>query len=112
MAKPIEITDDNFQSEVIESDKPTLIDFWATWCGPCRAVAPVVEALANDYEGQLKVGKMDIDHHQLVPQQFGIRSIPTLLLFKDGKVVETIVGAAPRPKIEAKITPHLVAQAV
>lgn len=112
MGKPIEITDQNFKSEVIESDKPTLIDFWATWCGPCRTVAPIVEALATHYEGQLKVGKLDIDHHQIVAQQFGIRSIPTLLLFKDGKVVETIVGAQPRPKIEAKIAPHLPAQAV
>ena len=103
----IEITDDNFKSEVIESDTPTLIDFWAVWCGPCRQVAPVVEQLAEEYQGQLKVGKMDIDHHKIVPQQFGIRSIPTLLLFKDGKVVETIIGAMPKSKLEPKITPHL-----
>ena len=107
MADPIEITDQNFQSEVIESDKPMLVDFWAVWCGPCRQVAPIVKALAKEYDGQLKVGKMDIDNHQKTPQQLGIRSIPTLLLYKNGQVVETIVGAAKRSKIEAKITPHL-----
>ena len=106
-ANTIEITDDNFQSEVIDSDLPTLVDFWAVWCGPCRVVAPTVKALAADYEGKLKVGKMDIDHHQITAQQLRIRSIPTLLLFKGGQVVETIVGALPRSKIEAKIKPHL-----
>lgn len=107
MGKAIEITDENFQTEVIESSIPTLIDFWAVWCGPCRQVAPIVEQMAAEYEGTLKVGKMDIDHHKIVPQQFGIRSIPTLLLFKNGQVVETIIGAQPRSRLEAKITPHL-----
>ena len=107
MADPIEITDDNFKSEVLESNVPTLVDFWAVWCGPCRQVAPVVKALANEYQGTLKVGKMDIDHHQITPQQFGIRSIPTLLLFKNGQVAETIIGAMPKSKIEGKIKPHL-----
>lgn len=107
MAEPIEITDENFQNEVLASDKPTLVDFWAVWCGPCRAVAPTVKALAHEYAGKLKVGKMDVDHHQVTPQLFGIRSIPTLLLFKGGKVVETMIGALPRSKIEAKVLPHL-----
>lgn len=109
MASPniVELTDDNFDSEVLKSDKPILVDFWAVWCGPCRQVAPTVDKLADNYKGKLKVAKMDIDHHQITPQRYGIRSIPTLLVFKNGKVVETIVGALPESKIEAKIAPHL-----
>lgn len=109
MASPniVELTDDNFDSEVLKSDKPILVDFWAVWCGPCRQVAPTVDKLAENYKGKLKVAKMDIDHHQITPQRYGIRSIPTLLVFKNGKVVETIVGALPESKIEAKIAPHL-----
>lgn len=106
-ADVIELTDDNFESEVLKSDLPTLIDFWAVWCGPCKQVSPVVSKLATDYKGKLKVGKMNIDHHQITPQQYGIRSIPTLLLFKNGQVVETIIGALPPSKIEAKVAPHV-----
>ncbi len=106
-ADVIELTDMNFEEEVLKSSTPTLVDFWAVWCGPCRQVAPNVDQLATEYKGQLKVGKMDIDSHQIVPQQFGIRSIPTLLLFKDGKVAETIIGAMPKSKIEAKVKQHL-----
>ncbi len=93
-------SDANFQAEVLQSDKPVLVDFWATWCAPCRAIAPSVEELAKSYEGKVKVGKLNIDDHQGIPQQFGIRSIPTLLVFKGGKVVEQIVGAVPKNKIE------------
>ncbi len=96
----LELSDANFKKEVLESDKPVLVDFWATWCMPCKAIAPVVEELAKSYSGQVKVGKMDIDHHQQTPQSFGIRSIPTLLVFKGGKVVDQIVGAVPKGKIE------------
>jgi thioredoxin 1 len=92
--------DANFQVEVLQSDKPVLVDFWATWCAPCRAIAPAVEELAKTYEGKVKIGKLNIDDHQGVPQQYGIRSIPTLLVFKGGKVVEQIVGAVPKNKIE------------
>ncbi len=92
--------DDNFKSEVLESDRPVLVDFWATWCAPCRAIAPAVEELAKSYEGKIKVGKLNIDEHQGVPQQYGIRSIPTLLVFKGGQVVDQIVGAVPKHKIE------------
>ena len=102
-----ELTDDNFETEVLKADVPTLVDFWAVWCGPCRQVAPTVEALANEYQGKLKVGKMDVDHHQITPQQYGVRSIPTLLIFKGGKVVGQVVGAVPRSKLESEIQKHL-----
>jgi thioredoxin 1 len=99
----VEFTDDSFEREVVKSDKPTLIDFWATWCAPCRAIAPLVEQLADSYAGKIKFGKMDIDSNPKVPTQFEIRSIPTLLLFKEGKVVGQIVGAVPKAKIEELI---------
>ena len=102
-----EFTDDNFESEVLKSDVPTLVDFWAVWCGPCRQIAPTVDALAEEYKGKLKVGKMNVDNHQIVPQQYGVRSIPTLLVFKGGKVVGQVVGAVPRAKLEAEIQKHL-----
>ena len=105
----IELTDDNFQKEVLESSTPVLVDFWAVWCGPCRAIAPLVEEIARDYEGKLKVGKMDVDAHQDVPRRFGIRSIPTLMMFKNGKVVEQIIGGIPKQQLLSKVTPHLAA---
>lgn len=94
------ITDSNFDAEVLKSSTPVLLDFWAQWCAPCRAIGPVVEQLAKDYSGKLKVGKVNIDENPKTPTQYDIRSIPTLLVFKDGKVVGQIVGAVPRPKIE------------
>jgi thioredoxin 1 len=105
--KPIEITDSNFQQEVMNSDKPVLIDFWAVWCGPCKMIAPVVEELAKEYEGRLKVGKVDVDNNPEVSMQFGIRSIPTLMVFKDGKVVEQIIGAVPKRNLVEKVLPHV-----
>jgi thioredoxin 1 len=105
----IEITDANFQSEVLNSDKPVLIDFWAVWCGPCKMIAPVVEEIASEYGGKIKVGKMDVDANQETPMRFGIRSIPTLMVFKGGKVVEQIIGALPKKAMLDKITPHLAA---
>lgn len=104
---PVEITDTNFTAEVEKSDIPVLIDFWAVWCGPCRMIAPIVEELAQEYQGQLKVGKLDVDNNPGVPTRFGIRSIPTLLLFKNGSVVEQIVGAVPKNYIIEKIKPYL-----
>ena len=102
-----ELTDANFEAEVLKSDVPTLVDFWAVWCGPCKPVGVMVDALADEYKGRLKVAKMDVDHHQIAPQQYQIRSIPTLLLFKGGRVVAQIVGAMPRAKLEAEIQKHL-----
>jgi thioredoxin 1 len=102
-----EITDSNFETEVLKSEIPTLVDFWAVWCGPCKQIAPIVDAVADEYQGKLKVAKMDIDRHQIVPQQYSIRSIPTLLLFKGGKVVGQFVGTMARAKLEAEIKKHI-----
>ncbi len=101
------IGDGDFSKEVLQSDTPVLVDFWATWCAPCRAIAPAVEDLARQYEGKVKFTKLNIDDNQDTPQQYGIRSIPTLLVFKGGKVVGQIVGAVPKTRIEDAITKAL-----
>jgi thioredoxin 1 len=89
----VTLEDRTFEQEVLKSDTPVLVDFWAVWCQPCKVIAPVVDSIAAKYKGKLKVAKMDVDQHQMIPQQFGIRSIPTLLLFKGGRVVDTVVGS-------------------
>ena len=89
----VTLEDGTFDAEVLKSEIPVLVDFWATWCGPCKAIAPVVEQIATEFKGKVKVGKMDIDKHQGVAQKYNIRSIPTLLVFKGGQVVDTVVGA-------------------
>ncbi|MBN9683999.1 MULTISPECIES: thioredoxin [unclassified Corallococcus] len=103
----INIGDSDFQTQVLDSQQPVLVDFWATWCAPCRAIAPSVEALSGQYKGQVKFAKMDIDANQDTPQKYGIRSIPTLLLFKGGKVVDQIVGAVPKSRIEDVVRKNL-----
>ncbi len=105
----VEITDANFEEEVIKSDIPVLIDFWAVWCGPCKAIAPLVEELSVEYEGKVKIGKIDIDNNQAVSVKYGIRSIPTLLIFKEGKIVDQIVGVVPKAQIVSKLEPHIAA---
>lgn len=103
MGSPLNVTDENFQSEVVDSDIPVLVDFWATWCGPCRMIAPSIEELAQEYEGKAKVCKVDVDNAPQTASSFGIRSIPTLLIFKDGKQAEQLVGAVPKTAIEDKL---------
>ena len=107
MAKPFAVTDEDFQSEVLDSEKPVLVDFWADWCGPCRMIAPSVSAIADEYEDVLKVAKLDVDENPAVPGRYGIVGIPTLMLFKGGQVVERITGAVPKNRIVAQILPHL-----
>jgi len=103
----VELTDATFEKEVLQSDVPVLVDFWATWCGPCRAIAPIVDEIAKEYEGKLKVGKVDTDRHQRYAAQLGVSSIPALFVFKGGKVVERIVGARPKAAMLNFITPHI-----
>jgi thioredoxin 1 len=103
----VTVQDASFKSEVIDSNVPVLVDFWATWCAPCRAIAPALEELATQYKGKVKIAKVDVDESQQVAQQFGIRSIPTLLLFKGGKVVDQLVGAMPKAKLEDAIKKQL-----
>jgi thioredoxin 1 len=92
----VHVTDDTFEAEVINADTPVLLDFWAEWCGPCKAIAPLLDQLADEYGGKVKVAKLDIDHSPNVPAKFGIRGIPTLIVFKDGKEVNRQVGAGPK----------------
>lgn len=106
--KTITITDENFDEEVVKSDKPVLIDFWATWCGPCKLIAPIVEELVDEYEGKAKIGKLDVDNNQQTAIKFGVRSIPTILIFKDGKLKDTIIGAVPKGQIVQKLNSAIV----
>ena len=103
MSKPYEITDATFEKEVINSDKPVVVDFWAIWCGPCKMIAPLMEEFATEYEGKIKIGKVDVDNNQNIAVQFGIRSIPTVLFFKKGKVVDRVIGAYPKSHFQEKI---------
>ena len=103
----LEITDQNFQEVVLDSDKPVLVDFWATWCGPCRTIAPIVDELHNELEGQAVIGKVDVDSNSDTPTKYGVRNIPTLLVFKNGEVVDKLVGAVPKSQILEKLQAHM-----
>ncbi len=106
-ANTINVTDGEFQSKVLDSEVPVLVDFWAPWCGPCRAIAPALEELASEYDGKITVAKMNVDENPSTPAGFGVRGIPTLIMFKNGEAVEQIVGAVPKTKLEAAITATL-----
>ena len=103
----VKLTDENFEEEVLKSDLPVLVDFWAPWCGPCNMVAPVVKEIAGEYEGKLKVCKLNVDEASAVASKYGIISIPTLMVFKGGEIAEQIIGAFPKEHIEEKIKSHL-----
>ena len=107
MSEPIALTDENFSDEVLSAELPVLVDFWATWCGPCRMIAPIVEELSSEYEGKAKVCKLDVDTAQKTAAEFGIRSIPTLLIFKEGKVADQLIGAVPKQQITEKLDASL-----
>lgn len=111
MSKPVHVTEQNFAAEVLQADLPVLVDFWAAWCGPCRMVAPVVEDLATEYEGVVKVGKVDVDENAGLAERYNIQSIPTLALFRDGRLIARVLGYVPKAELKRQIETALRARA-
>jgi thioredoxin 1 len=107
MSTPVKVTDSTFEEMVVNSDTPVLVDFWAEWCGPCKMIAPVLDEIAKDMDGKIVIGKLDIDENQDTAMAFGVMSIPTLLLFKNGEPVERIVGYQPKPQLLSRLKPHV-----
>ena len=107
MASPIKLSDDGWDEEIGTHQGLAVVDFWATWCGPCHMIAPLIEQIAEEYDGKVKVGKVDVDANQRTAMRFGVRSIPSVLLFKDGELVETVIGAVPKAHLVEKIEAHL-----
>ncbi len=103
----LEFTDQNFEEQVLKADKPVLVDFWAVWCGPCRMVAPIIDELSKDYEGKALVGKVDVDNNPNIATKYGIRSIPTIGLFKNGEMVDKVIGAVPKQKLAQMLDAHI-----
>jgi len=109
MTKPTVVTDPTFETEVLKSDQPVLVDFWATWCGPCRMVSPILEEIASEQSAKLRVVKLDVDANPLTAGRFGVRSIPTMILFKNGRETQRLVGYMPKEKLLQQLNPHLTA---
>jgi len=107
MSEPVHITDDTFEAEVIQSAMPAIVDFWAPWCAPCHMIAPILQEIAEEYDGQLKVAKLDVDQNPKVATQFGVMSIPTMILFKDGEAVERLIGYMPKERLLEKVISYL-----
>lgn len=111
MAHPVAISDASFENEVVNAQNPVLVDFWAEWCGPCRMIAPILETISDEYSDSLKITKLDVDNNPQTAMKFGVQSIPTLILFKDGQPVERIIGYMPKERLLQKIKPHIGATA-